>query len=73
MVALAAMQKAGSVSDRKAIRNALGSIDYPGVIGQIKFDAKGQANPPVYVTQWCADGKRRVLYPESFKADCGAG
>jgi hypothetical protein len=27
----------------------------------------------VYVTQWCADGKRRILYPENLKADCGAG
>ena len=57
----------------KAIRDALSKIDYQGVIGEIKFDRKGQANPPVYVTQWCADGKRRILYPENMKAGCGTG
>ncbi|MEO7242383.1 MAG: ABC transporter substrate-binding protein [Variovorax sp.] len=73
MVAVAAMQAAGSVSDGKAIRDALSKIDTQGVIGPIKFDAKGQANPNVYVTQWCADGTRRILYPDSAKAGCGAG
>ena len=68
----AALQKAGK-ADGKALREALAAIEYDGVIGRIKFDAKGQAHPPVYVTQWCADGKRRILYPESLKADCGAG
>lgn len=73
MLAVAAMQRAGSVTDGRKIRDALAAIEHDGVIGRIKFDAKGQAHPPVYVTQWCADGKRRILYPESFKADCGAG
>jgi branched-chain amino acid transport system substrate-binding protein len=73
MVAVAAMQKAGSVSDRKAIRDALAAIDHQGVIGHIKFDAQRQALPPVYVTQWCSDGRRRILYPEALKAPCGAG
>ena len=68
----AALQKAGK-ADGKALREALAAIEYDGVIGRIKFDAKGQAHPPVYVTQWCADGKRRILYPENLKADCGAG
>ncbi len=68
----AALQKAGK-ADGKALREALAAIEYDGVIGRIKFDAKGQAHPPVYVTQWCADGKRRILYPEKLKADCGAG
>jgi len=72
-VVVAAMQKAGTATDRRAIRNALAGIEHDGVIGRIKFDAGGQANPPVYVTQWCKDGKRRVLFPESMKADCGAG
>lgn len=72
-LAVAAMQKAGTVTDGKKLRETLAGIDYNGVIGRIKFDAKGQAQPPVYVTQWCADGKRRILYPESLKADCGAG
>lgn len=73
MVALEAMQKAGSVTDGKAIRQALATIEHQGVIGTIKFDSKGQAAPPVYVTQWCADGTRRILYPENAKAGCGAG
>jgi ABC-type branched-chain amino acid transport systems, periplasmic component len=71
-LAVAAMQKAGKLEGR-AIREALAGLQYDGVIGRIKFDAKGQAHPPVYVTQWCADGKRRILYPENLKADCGAG
>jgi branched-chain amino acid transport system substrate-binding protein len=73
MVALAAMQKAGTVTDGKAIREALSKIDYQGVIGAIKFDRKGQASPAMYVTQWCADGTRRILYPDSARAGCGAG
>lgn len=73
MVAVAAMQAAGTVSNGKAIRDALARIDHTGVIGPIKFDAKGQASPNVYVTQWCANGTRRILYPESAKAGCGAG
>lgn len=71
-IAVAAMQKAGKV-DGRALRDALAAIEYDGVIGKVKFDAKGQAHPPVYVTQWCADGKRRILYPENLKAGCGAG
>jgi len=71
-LAVAAMQKAGKL-DGAAIREALAAIEYEGVIGRIKFDEKGQAHPPVYVTQWCADGKRRILYPEKLKAGCGAG
>ncbi len=73
MVALAAMQKAGTATDGRAIRTALAAIEHDGVIGKIKFDRKGQANPPVYVTQWCPDGKRRILYPENMKAGCGTG
>lgn len=73
MLAVAAMQKAGTVTDGRKIRETLAAIEHDGVIGRIKFDAKGQAHPPVYVTQWCADGKRRILYPENLKADCGAG
>jgi len=71
-IAVAALQKAGKV-DGAALRDALAAIEYDGVIGKVKFDAKGQAHPPVYVTQWCADGKRRILHPENLKADCGAG
>ena len=73
MVAVAAMQAAGTVSNGKAIRDALAKVDYQGVIGPIKFDSKGQASPNVYVTQWCTDGTRRIIYPDSAKAGCGAG
>ena len=73
LMALAAMQKAGTATDGRAIRAALAAIDHDGVIGKIKFDRKGQANPPVYVTQWCRDGKRSILYPENMKAGCGSG
>jgi branched-chain amino acid transport system substrate-binding protein len=73
MLAVAAMQKAGTTTDGAKIRDALAALEHEGVIGRIRFDAKGQASPPVYVTQWCANGSRRVLYPESLKADCGAG
>jgi branched-chain amino acid transport system substrate-binding protein len=73
MVAVAAMQAAGTVTNGKAIRDALAKLDHQGVIGRIKFDAKGQASPAVYVTQWCANGSRRILYPDSAKAGCGAG
>ena len=73
MVAVEAMKKAGTASDRKKIREALAATKHDGVIGPIQFDKNGQANPPVYVTQWCSDGRRRVIYPESMKADCGAG
>src|SRR5262249_3084562 len=73
MVAVKAMQKAGTATDGKAIRNALATVEHQGVIGAIKFDKKGQANPPVYVTQWCSDGTRRIVYPESLKAGCGSG
>jgi branched-chain amino acid transport system substrate-binding protein len=73
MVAIAAMQAAKTVTDGAKIRDALAKITHDGVIGRIKFDAEGQANPPVYVTQWCDDGKRRILYPADMVAGCGAG
>ena len=73
MVAAAAMQQAGTITDGKAIREALAKIEHQGVIGTIKFDRKGQASPAVYVTQWCADGTRSIIFPESAKAACGAG
>lgn len=72
-VAVEAMAKAGTVTDGKAIRDALAGLDTQGVIGPIKFDAKGQASPPVYITQWCDNGTRKVVFPEEFKADCGGG
>ena len=72
-VAADAMTKAGTISNGAAIRDALAGLAFDGVIGPIKFDAKGQASPPVYITQWCDDGRRRVVYPAPFVADCGGG
>ncbi len=72
-VALAALKAAGTTTDGAKVRDALAKVKHDGVIGHIEFDAEGQANPPVYVTQWCADGRRRILYPASAAADCGSG
>jgi len=72
-VAIEAMKLAKSVTDGAKIRDALARVTYDGVIGRIVFDAEGQASPPVYVTQWCDDGKRRILYPEDVAAGCGSG
>jgi len=73
MMAAAAMRAAGTVTDGRRIRDALASLDYAGVTGNLKFDADGQASPPVYVTEWCADGRRSILFPPALAAGCGAG
>jgi ABC-type branched-subunit amino acid transport system substrate-binding protein len=67
------MVKANTVTDGKKIRDALAGLSTEGVIGPIKFDAKNQASPPVYITQWCDNGTRSVVFPEAYKADCGGG
>lgn len=72
-VAVEAMKLAKTVTDGPKIRDALAHVSYDGVIGHIEFDSKGQASPPVYVTQWCDDGQRRILYPADMVAACGAG
>ena len=73
MIALAAMQKAGTVSDREKIRAALAAMEFEGVMGTIKFDKNGQASPPVYITEWCDDGTRKILAPADAVAGCGKG
>lgn len=73
MIAVEAMKQAKTVTEGAKIRDALAHVAYDGVIGKIKFDADGQANPPVYITQWCDDGRRRILYPADMAAGCGAG
>lgn len=73
MVAVAAMQRAGTVTDGRRIRDALAALDHQGVIGRIRFDENRQAHPPVYVTQWCPDGRRRILFPAAAVGDCGTG
>lgn len=72
-VAVEAMKAAGTVSDGAAIRDALETIAVEGIIGPIEFDENNQAHPPVYITQWCEDGSRSILYPEDLAAGCGAG
>ncbi len=73
MVVADAMRRAGTVVDREKIRRALAGTKTEGVIGPIEFDAKGQASAPTYVTQWCADGTRRIVFPVELAAGCGAG
>jgi len=72
-VAVEAMKAAGTVTDGAAVRDALAAISYDGVIGPIKFDEKGQASPPVYMTEWCEGGDRKVIFPAEHVAGCGAG
>jgi branched-chain amino acid transport system substrate-binding protein len=72
-VAVEAMKAAGKVSGGAAIRDALSKVTFDGVIGKISFDKKGQASPPVYITQWCNDGTRKVIFPKDMAAGCGAG
>jgi branched-chain amino acid transport system substrate-binding protein len=72
-VAVDALKRAGTVSDGKTVRDALAKTDYQGVIGRIQFDDGGQAHPPVYITQWCKDGTRSILFPPESVAGCGKG
>jgi hypothetical protein len=67
------MQTAGTVTDGAAIQKALSAITFDGVIGRIQFDRDRQAHPPVYITQWCKDGTRKIDFPADMKSDCGAG
>jgi len=71
--AVKAMQAAGSTTEGPKIRDALSALEFEGVIGPISFDDKGQASPPVYVTEWCEGGDRKVIFPPEFAAGCGAG
>lgn len=73
MVVADAIRRAGTASDTEKIRRALTETQLDGVIGHIQFDAKGQAHPPVYVTQWCADGTRRIVFPAELAGPCGSG
>lgn len=71
--AVEAMKAAGTTTDGAAVRDALAGLSFEGVIGPISFDEKGQASPPVYMTEWCEDGERKVIFPPELAADCGAG
>lgn len=68
-----AMKKAGKVKGGAAIRDGLSAVSFDGVIGKISFDNKGQASPPVYITEWCHDGTRKVIFPKEMSAACGGG
>jgi len=72
MMAAAAIRAANSTQGAR-VRDALTRITHEGVTGTLRFDAEGQANPPVYVTEWCPDGKRSILFPTELAAGCGAG
>lgn len=73
MIAVKAMQAAGTATDGAAIQKALSQISYDGVIGHIQFDGENQAHPPVYITQWCRDGTRKIDFPADLKSACGSG
>jgi branched-chain amino acid transport system substrate-binding protein len=73
MMAAAAIAAAGDATNGARIRDALARIEHEGVTGHLRFDAEGQADPPVYVTEWCPDGRRSILYPTDMAAGCGAG
>lgn len=72
MVVADAIHRAETVTDTDKIRRALAATDMEGVIGPIKFDAKGQASPPTYVSQWCDTGTRRIIYPTELAGPCGS-
>lgn len=73
MIAVKAMQAAGTATDGVAIQKALSQISYDGVIGHIQFDNENQAHPPVYISQWCKDGTRKIDFPADLKSACGSG
>lgn len=73
MLAVKAIAAAGTATDGAAIKKALSAQSYDGVIGHIHFDGDNQAHPPVYVTQWCKDGTRKIDSPADMKSGCGAG
>ncbi len=72
-VAARAMAQAGTTKDGKAIRDAIARTEYEGVIGPIRFDADGQAAPPVYITEWCDNGTRKINLPVALASPCGGG
>jgi branched-chain amino acid transport system substrate-binding protein len=73
LLAVKAMQAAGTATDGAAIQKALSGISFDGVVGHIQFDGDNQAKPPVYITQWCKDGTRKIDFPANLKSECGAG
>lgn len=73
LLAVKAMQAAGTATDGAAIQKAISGLSFDGVIGRIQFDGDRQAHPPVYITQWCKDGTRKIDFPADLKSGCGAG
>ncbi len=49
-VFVAAITKAGK-ADRESVRNGMTMVDWKGLQGPMKFDAKGQSHPLAFVTQ----------------------
>jgi branched-chain amino acid transport system substrate-binding protein len=65
-ITVQALEKAGSL-DPEAIRNVLRTNEFKNLIygtGTLRFDSGGQAQFPVFVTQFDARKKARVLAPE---------
>jgi len=56
-----AINRAGKV-DAVAIRDALTKTDYQGLLGHVKFDAKGHSQPRCAITQ-VKNGIQQVIYP----------
>lgn len=54
-----AIERARSV-DAQALREALAATSYTGITGDIKFDAKGQSRPALFLTQ-VKDGRQVVV------------
>lgn len=54
-----AIGRAGSL-EAEALRKALAASSYTGLTGDIKFDAKGQSRPALFLTQ-VRDGKQVVI------------
>jgi branched-chain amino acid transport system substrate-binding protein len=73
LLAVNAMQAAGTATDGAAIQKALSGLSFDGVIGHVQFDGNNQASPPVYITQWCKGGTRKIDFPADLKSGCGAG
>jgi len=46
--------------EAEALRKALGATQYAGLTGDIKFDAKGQSKPALFLTQ-VRDGKQVIV------------
>jgi ABC-type branched-subunit amino acid transport system substrate-binding protein len=66
-ITVQAFERAGSL-DPEAVRKVLRTGEFKGLVygtGDLRFDEGGQAQFPVFVTQFDARKKERVLAPEA--------